>query len=147
MHVLLNLENNSLIRNIFTSPNFTKKEKRQTLSKILTRLDFSDIHIRFLHLLIAKNRLSYFIKISDAFQKEVNIRLNLIDVTITSPFPLKKKTQHEVLQMFKELTKKDVNLYLNIDKNLIGGIKAEFTGYIFDDTISEKLNLLKIYIA
>ena len=75
---------------------------------------------------------------------ELESRGELVVGNITSATSLSEELKKALSEQLKKATKtKAVLIRTNIDKSVIGGIRVETAGRIWDDTVAKKLNYLR----
>jgi F-type H+-transporting ATPase subunit delta len=90
------------------------------------------------------NRLSEIDFLLDDIAWELERRQALAIGKVTSAYPLTAKLQAELTSYLKKSTgAQQVVLQNNIDKSVIGGVRLETAGQVWDNTIKRKLSQLK----
>jgi len=144
--VIILLDNNKgILSNVMQNPAFSIDERKKIIDllfinkKIITNTKFID----FLYFLIKKDKFIYVKEIFNIYVNDLNKYLNNIKVKIISPAQLNKKFSETLLKSLKSILKKNIIVDFEIKKSILGGIRMEFDGYVFDDTIKNKLILLE----
>lgn len=105
-------------------------------------------HIENLLQMIRKRKqlklLKRFLPVFKAVWQEVGGETE-IDVTV--PFEMIEQEKTSLEKFFGETFKSDVRVNVNVDKEVIGGMRLEFGEYIIDGTIKKNLEILKSKIA
>lgn len=94
---------------------------------------------QFLRLLIKNRNLSLLPKIKLMYQNYYNEQEGEADVTITA---LNNAPKSVIEKIKKQVGAKNINIEINIDKNILGGSVIRFGDYLVDNTLRTKLNLL-----
>ena len=122
---------------------FVKKEERISLAdKIFTNIDS-----RFKNLIkvvINNNRISYMDEILDGINSLINQHFGVLEGLLYSPFELSKEQIKKVEEKISQLEGKKCSLTLIIDPNLIGGIKVSISSHVYDNSIENKIEQMKI---
>ena len=122
---------------------FVKKEERISLAdKIFTNIDS-----RFKNLIkvvINNNRISYMDEILDGINSLINQHFGILEGLLYSPFELSKEQIKKVEEKISRLEGKKCSLTLIIDPNLIGGIKVSISSHVYDNSIENKIEQMKI---
>lgn len=143
--IIILLDNKSILSNVMQNPAFSIDERKKIIDllfinkKIITNKKFID----FLYFLIKKDKFIYLKEIFNVYVKDLNKYLNNIKIKIISPSQLNKKFSETLLKSLKLILKKNIIVDFEIEKSILGGIRMEIDGYIFDDTIKNKLILLE----
>ncbi len=147
---LLNVMQNAFAENIklyqiFVNPEIENKTKLNIVSDILKGKKANELVLKFFELLFEKGRINIYdeiVKQYSILNKEEN---GILDVKVYSAF----KLQNEIKKLIKDKLKEyypgidEVELNLEINEDLIGGIKLEMRGKIFDGSISGYLSKMK----
>jgi F-type H+-transporting ATPase subunit delta len=147
---LLKVMQNAFVENIklyqtFINPEIAKKTKLNIVSEILKGKKANELVLKFFELLFEKGRINIFdeiVKQYDLLNKEEN---GILDVKVYSAFELHNDTKKLIKDKLKEYYpgSKEVQLNIKVDEKLIGGIKLEMRGKIFDGSISGYLSKMK----
>lgn len=139
--ILLLNENPDFIK-VLTYPKISNQDKKKTIKDTL--LNFNDLFITFLYVLIDNNRINEIKDIASDYQRMVNESKGIYDVLVYSAKKLDaNQIEATKLSLIKLLNAKSININNMVDESLIGGIKAFYDGKTFDLSINNKLNSLK----
>lgn len=139
--ILLLNENPDFIK-VLTYPKISNQDKKKTIKDTL--LNFNDLFITFLYVLIDNNRINEIKDIASDYQRMVNESKGIYDVLVYSAKKLDaNQIEATKLSLIKLLKAKSININNMVDESLIGGIKAFYDGKTFDLSINNKLNSLK----
>lgn len=139
--ILLLNENPDFIK-VLTYPKISNQDKKKTLKDTL--LNFNDLFITFLYVLIDNNRINEINAIASDYQRMLNESKGIYDVLVYSASKLDKNQIEATKQsLIRLLNAKSININNMVDESLIGGIKAFYDGKTFDLSINNKLNSLK----
>lgn len=128
----------TLLNNSFLS----HEERRGIVDKTLKAFD-KDI-VSLLKLLIDNNRIRYVVDVLDAFNSLCNNARNVEEGLVYSIIPLDEQTKKQLEKKISKLENVEVELINKIDPNLIGGLKVVINGHIYDGSIKNKLEQMKI---
>ena len=93
-----------------------------------------------LGLLVDKNKIAYVALVADNFSQLADVAEGRIKVEISSAAKLNKKSLKDLQKEFSRLTGKKVELEVEVDASLIGGIVARYAGMVYDGSIRTQLN-------
>lgn len=96
----------------------------------------------FIRFLIQKKRIEHL----DAIAERVRVvysRGDVVDIVVRSTFPLELDVLHQIRDKMSRRTGKAVNLFLEFDPDLLGGLQIIIGNRILDGTVRSKLNDLK----
>ena len=128
----------TLLSNAFLS----HKEREEIVDKTLSAFD-KDI-VSLVKLLIDNNRAKYIIDVLDVFNSLCNNARNVDEGLVYSISPLDEQTKKQLENKISKLENVEVELINKIDSTLIGGIKVVINGHIYDGSIKNKLEQMKI---
>ena len=136
------LKENPDFLKVLTYPKISRENKKKTLKDTL--INFNELFINFLNVLIDNNRISYINEIESDYIRLVNESKGIYEVIVYSASKLSDTQLDETKSSLKKLLNaKSVNINNMIDESLIGGIRAFYNGKTFDLSVSNKLNSLK----
>ncbi len=126
-------------KNFINNPTQTQSSQLETLYKISTQMNLSNVTKNFLSILVTKRRIFFLNKIFKNFLTLVSKQKGEIKAFLTSS---KKLTNDEIKNLNVELSEsigKQVALDYKIDENLIGGLKIQIGSLMVDTSIKNKL--------
>jgi F-type H+-transporting ATPase subunit delta len=125
-------------------PSFSPQERREIIDIIAKKMGLVDTLHKFLLLLVEKSRLSLLPLIYEAMTKLVDQEKSRLQVTIVSATPVAESEINQITQsLMRAKHKKEVRMHSVIDQSLLGGIRVEVEGMVFDATLKAKLFALK----
>ena len=123
--------------------NNAKISNQQRLNLLLVTIKENISYMKeFLLLLIKNQRIPVLGEIYLLFDEKLKQHNNTIDGTIVSAFEISSKQHLEIEQSLSNRLKKRVNLKVEINTDLIGGIKIIINDKIIDYSIHSSLNML-----
>ena len=128
----------TLLNNSFLS----HQERGEIVNKTLKA--FSEEFVSLTKVLIDNNRVRYIIDVLDAFNSLCNNARNVEEGLVYSTIPLDEQTKKLLEKKISQLEHVEVELFNRIDSTLIGGIKVVINGHIYDGSIKNKLEQMKI---
>ena len=134
------LDGQSELSGVLYNPVFEVAQRKAVLNAILEPLEVSASLRNLLGLLVDKNKIAYVGLIADNFSQLADEAEGRMKVEITSAAVLDKKSLKNLRKEFSRLTGKKVELEVEVDKSLIGGIVARYGGMVYDGSIKTQLN-------
>lgn len=128
----------TLLSNAFLS----HEEREGIIDKTLSSFD-KDI-VSLLKLLVDNNRAKYIIDVLDAFNSLCNNYRNVDEGLVYSISLLDEQSKKQLEKKISKLENREVELINKIDSTLIGGIKVVINGHIYDGSIKNKLEQMKL---
>ncbi len=149
--ISLQLEGKELKKILLENPDFitllsnaflAHSEREEIVDKTLSAFD-KDI-VSLVKLLIDNNRAKYIVDVLDVFNSLCNNARNVDEGLVYSISPLDEQTKKQLEKKISQLENVEVELINKIDSTLIGGIKVVINGHIYDGSIKNKLEQMKI---
>jgi len=137
------LAREELLRLIMESPTFPMKKKAAILTDLSESLQLGEGLRNFLGLLLEKDRLRYLPQIQMNYREFADERSGVLRTRITSAAELSAGQQKAIGSGLEKMTGRKVVLKVETDSALIGGIKAEIGGKVFDGSIRTQLNRIE----
>ncbi len=126
-------------------PQISIEEKKRSLEEVLHNPVDPQI-LNLLILLVSDGRLHMLDSIYQEYQRRVSGKKEFLSGKLFSAFEMDDEKIHEIERRFEKHYNKAIRLYLEKDKNLIGGIKVIIGDKVFDGSIRGQLMHLKEYI-
>ncbi len=133
----------SELKRVFEDPAFSPLDRRAVINKIAERSNMNPQLRHFLLLLVEKNRMTLLPLIYEAFLLLVDDKKARLRVKITSALPVSSEEILEITESLKKSLKKNVLAELILDPSLLGGMRIEVAGTVFDGSLAAKLASIK----
>lgn len=131
------------LREVFLDPSFPAAQKVGILDKLNTRLKMSQQVRNFIAVLINHDRLEAFDEVLTDFRHEMNTRLNIAEVEVTTARKLDENERKSLEAQVAEITKSAISAKFREDASLVGGVVIRIGSSVYDDSIRGRLNRLK----
>ena len=125
------------------NPIFEQESKKKVLEQIIGRLSLSPMTINFLKLLIDKKRIDVLPDIETCYRQLMDDALQKVRVTVKSAYPLSSQMQDFITSNLKKMTGREVEVTVEDDKNLLGGIVIGVGDTLYDGSIKNQLNNMR----
>ena len=129
------------------SPALPREAKEKLLGELLARYPVHPISSNFLRILLQNNRIRYFQEILDSFIKSVNEQKGIVSARVTAAVPLSEQELKSLEGRLGEIMGKRVNVELQSDESLLGGIVVQIGSTHFDGSIRTQLADMKRRLA
>jgi len=139
------LSDNRSLQVFLFSPYFSSEEKRQGVRRIVT--DADERFANFLELLAERHRMPALFRIQREFGALWADEHKLLGVTVTSAVELDEGLAEEIAKRIQEQTGRTVELSLNVDPDVLGGLMVRVGNMVLDDTVRNKLERLRKQVA
>ncbi|MBN2644526.1 MAG: ATP synthase F1 subunit delta [Desulfuromonadaceae bacterium] len=137
------LAREDVLRLLLESPTLAVEKKSAIMADVAGKMELSEGMKKFVGLLTAKDRLQYISQICanySAFADEIS---GIVRATVTSATKLTKAQSDMIKESLEAQTGKTVDLKTHVSAALIGGLKAEVGGKVFDGSIKTQLQRIE----
>lgn len=125
-----------LLRNILMHPQVKKENKQDILEEIVS--ENKDL-LGFLRLLIEKRRIGYLEDILGEYKRAKQEFYKVSQAHLFSPSPLSSWEREEVSRLLERLLGRKVKVKERIEEELLGGLRIECEGRVYDWTVKKRL--------
>lgn len=137
------LAQEELLRQLLESPTLVQEKKEAMLADLCKLLEVSDGMERFLGVLLSKGRLSFLGQIEEKYRALADELSGILSAKITAATALDDAQQQAIAHSLEMQTGKQVAITVQVDPSLIGGIKAEIGGRLFDGSVITQLKRIE----
>ena len=131
------------LREVFLDPSFPADQKVAILDKLNARLGMAPQVRNFIAVLIQHDRLNVLGEVLAEYRKEVNQRLGISEVHVTSARPLDAHERQGIEQKVAAMTGTQVQATYQEDKALLGGVVVRVGSTVYDGSVKGRLDRLK----
>lgn len=117
------------------------QEKKKLVDDIFVPV-FHPLTISFLHLLLDKGRESGLLQIVATLKQVVLESQGILSVKVKSAMPMELEQQGKLKEKLNALTGKQVELDIQIDSSLIGGLTVSIGDIVYDGSLANQLQKL-----
>jgi F-type H+-transporting ATPase subunit delta len=135
------------LREVFLDPSFPSSQKIAILDKLNTRLRLSVQVRNFLAVLISHDRMGFFDEVLEDFRHEMNQRLGIAEVEVTSARALDAAERQSLQEKIAVLTSGAVNTTFREDPSLLGGVILRIGSTVYDDSVRGRIHRLREQLA
>lgn len=146
------LEDISFIRNtledsrelvLFLQSPIIKFDDKLAVIKELFFKHTQEVTQLFLKLLVRKNRINILDQITAAFIDGYNKYAGIIQIKVSAAYALSDEQRTKLQQQLEEKTGKKVEMEVEIDESLIGGLAVRIEDTVIDGTVKHQLRELE----
>ena len=134
------LKGQSELSGVLYNPVFEIAQRKAILGSLLDKLEVSTPLRSLLSILVDKNKIAYVDLVAENFSQLVDEAEGRMKVEIASATVLDESSLTELRNEFSRLTGKKVELEVEVDESLIGGIVARYGGMVYDGSVRTQLN-------
>lgn len=135
------------LREVFLDPSFPVEQKVTILDKLNARLGMQVQVRNFFAVLIQHDRLNVLDEVLAEYRKEVNRRLGISEVHVTSARTLAADERQGIEQKVAAMTGTQVQATFHEDKSLLGGVVVRVGSTVYDGSVKGRLDRLKAQLA
>ena len=135
-------EQTPLLRALFQHPKLSKA-KRKALIRKPFKSNTKKSFLKFLDLLVEKNRIGILPEISNAYNDLADAAQGVVHVQVHSFLPLSDKEKGQLQEKLKSITGKTVVMEHATDPSLLGGVSLRIGNSVVDGTVANRLKELE----
>ena len=137
------LKTDEQLARFFEHPSISTEKKKNVVQEICSRLEVDAEVSRMMVLLNERGKVLFLGKIVEYFEHVVDRRLNRTRVHVTSAHPLTEANTDRLKTALNKILGKTILIDTEVDESLIGGIMLRIGDQVADDTIRNRLEILK----
>ena len=137
------IEKNKDLKGFLVNPIFEQEDKKKVLGQVISRLSLSPMTVNFLKLLIDKKRIDVLPDIESCYRQQMDEVLKKLRATVKTAFPLSAEMLKHVTSGLEKMTGKQVEVTVETDENLLGGIMIGVGDTLYDGSIRSQLNNMR----
>ena len=138
------VENEQGLWDVLQSPAIDKAKKEAVLCDILPMFSTNKVFRNFIIFMVKKDRI-LLLKSMRFLVKEALLKVkNQLEVVVDTTDGFGAKEQKMLSKYLKDMTQKDIFLSINIDEKMLGGFKAKVNNVLYDGTVENALDKLKL---
>jgi F-type H+-transporting ATPase subunit delta len=142
-----------ILANVAQNPNFSSLINNPEISKsvvldtLLECIKSNDVRVKnFLSLLLTESRLEVLPEIYTLFKEKTEASRNSASALIQSAFPMNEENQQDFALLLTKKLGKKVNVTVEVNKELIGGVKILVNDLVIDASVKGRLEKLAAQI-
>jgi len=126
------------------SPVFAADEQAKALSAVLDKAGIKGIAANFLRVVAGNRRLFAAREMIRGFNAQVARHKGEVTAQVTVAEQLSDARMGEIRDALKQVTGKDVQVDVDVDPSIIGGLKVKLGSRMIDASLRTKLNSIKL---
>lgn len=131
------------LTDFFANPVFDSADKAAVMGKIIKEVKVSVTTSNFLKLLVDKRRINAIGQIEECYRRYMDEVLNKVRVEVKTAFPLSNELSERIRKQMEGLTGKNVDMVINEDPSLLGGVVIGVGDTLYDGSIRAQLNSIR----
>lgn len=144
--ILKTIADSKEFSNLVESPVVSSKKKYDIFKEVFEN-SISDTTYSFIKLLTEKSRENLIDDIAYQYELIYNEANNRLPVIIYSAVELDEDAKSQILSKLTEWTKKTILSEYKVDPSIKGGLKIKISDWIFDASVQNQLDKLRIALA
>lgn len=132
-----------MLRLLLESPSFPMAKKAAILGDLIGKLDPSEGIKKFLGLLLEKDRLQYLDQIEMDFRGLADELSGILRAKVHSASELSTEQVGAIASELEKQTGKKIEIKVNVNPDLIGGLQVEIEGKLFDGSLKTQLKRIE----
>jgi F-type H+-transporting ATPase subunit delta len=136
-------QQNKALQEFLANPIFELKSKKNVIEELLGRTQISGRTANFLRLLVDKQRINLLGEIENAYREFMDKSLKKVRVSVKTPYPLTSELEGALKQRVAEMTGKEVEMTVEDDVSLIGGLIVRVGDTMYDGSIKTQLGNMR----
>jgi F-type H+-transporting ATPase subunit delta len=125
------------------SPVFGADEQARALDAVLDKASISGVARNFLRVVASNRRLFAAMQIIRGYKALVAKQKGEVTADVTVAQPLNDARLNEIRDTLRQVTGKDVQVKVDVDPSIIGGLKVKLGSRMVDASLRTKLNSIK----
>ncbi len=134
---------NKALQEFLANPIFELKSKKNVIEELLGRTQISGRTANFLRLLVDKQRINFLGEVENAYREFMDKSLKKVRVSVKTPYPLTSELEGALKQRVAEMTGKEVEMIVEDDTSLIGGLIVRVGDTMYDGSIKTQLGNIR----
>jgi F-type H+-transporting ATPase subunit delta len=134
---------NKALQEFLANPIFELKSKKNVIEELLGRTQISGRTANFLRLLVDKQRINFLGEVENAYREFMDKSLKKVRVSVKTPYPLTSELEGALKQRVAEMTGKEVEMTVEDDASLIGGLIVRVGDTMYDGCIKTQLGNIR----
>jgi F-type H+-transporting ATPase subunit delta len=137
------LRENKSLSEFLANPIFAQPDKKAVVESVLEKIRISPLTANFLKLLIDKRRIGILSDIEGCYRELMDSTLKKVRVTVKTAFPLSGNLSDRLQTGLERLTGRKVEMTVEEDPTLLGGIVVRVGDKLYDGSIRTQLNNIR----
>ncbi|HLB25679.1 MAG TPA: ATP synthase F1 subunit delta [Nitrospirota bacterium] len=127
------------LQSVVMNPIFSAKDKAKVVRGLAAELKVSPLCARFLDLLVKKGRFRYVREAAAGYADLLDIAQGRVKATVTSAAALSDDEVAKLKDRIKAVAGKEVELKVEVDPALIGGVRTRIGSTVYDGSIRNQV--------
>ena len=130
-------------RKLLLNPVIPQERREAFIDAVSESGGFDGRVCKLIKLIVERRRLDIFSGLTDAYQRLLDERNGIVRVLVSSASLLAESDRKAIFEHLKDATGKQVELEVEQDRSLIGGVVVKIGGTVYDGSIKQQLQGFK----
>lgn len=127
---------------LLSEPSVPKHERLQLVDEAFGQ-SLTAYHLNFIKILIEKGLLREYSACYKRFRKSYNEDHDIVDATVTTAVTLSDAQLSQLIEKLEKISGKKVLLQQKTDPDILGGVRVDLEGQLFDGSVKGRLSELR----
>jgi F-type H+-transporting ATPase subunit delta len=132
---------------VFKSPVIPTDVKLGIMDAVADKYGYHEYFRDFLKLVTEHHRATYLPDMYDLYTRERDELTGILSVHVHAPRPLDDGHQRKLAEGLERILRVNVQLDVEVDESLIGGLKVQTNGTVYDGSVKRQLERFKASLA
>ncbi len=137
------IDGDKALRDFLANPVFEQGAKKEVVEKIIGKMKLSGMTVNFLKLLVDKKRIELLSDIESCYRQLMDEALKKVIVNLRTAFDLSRDMQNYISSRLEKVTGRQVEMTVEKDPTLLGGIVIGVGDTLYDGSIRNQLNNMR----
>ena len=128
---------------LLAHPAVPRERKHAVVEQLIARLNYSRTLRNFLFVLVDHRRTNLLSVIRQEFRQRLDARLGVVEVAVRAADELSEAERRRLAEVLARLTGRKIELQVERDPELLGGVVARIGSTIYDGSIREQLRRIQ----
>jgi len=124
------------------NPMIEKDGKIELFKRIALKVEMEEVLLRFLCMLVEKNRLWLIRLVEEKYREIVDGMLGRETLIVSTPYPLGDELKTALARAMEARSGRKVHLTERVDPSLVGGIRIKYGNSVIDGTVGARLRMI-----
>ena len=138
---------NPMLEDVLRNPTIALEQKRAVLTKLIERVRPRPTTANFLKVLLQNQRLTELRFINQKFAELLDMRAGMVAATVTTARSVPENAQQKLQAKLSTVTGKKVRIDFKTDPELIGGLLTRIGSTVYDGSVRNHLQMIKVKMA
>ncbi|HEY3347812.1 MAG TPA: ATP synthase F1 subunit delta [Nitrospirota bacterium] len=131
------------LQGIMINPAFSIADRAKVVATLAADMKVSPITAKTLDLLVKKGRFRYVREMAAAYSDLLDAQEGKVKATVTSAQELTPAESAKLSEKISALVGRKVELSIQVDPSLIGGVKTRIGSTVYDGSVANQLHLVR----